>query len=99
MASLSSGAGALAQNYTFDSFGEQTASSGTLTDPFQYTARQLEPETNLYYCRARYYDPGTGNFLSEDPIRFEGDLNFYGTEKSFIRIDLQRPTNPKPGSR
>jgi len=76
--SLSSGAGALAQTYTFDSFGEQTASSGTLTNPFQYTARELDPETNLYYYRARYYDPGTGKFLSEDPIRFEGGLNFYG---------------------
>jgi len=29
--SLSNGAGALAQTYTFDSFGKQTASSGSLT--------------------------------------------------------------------
>ena len=27
--------------------------------------------------RARYYDPGTGRFLSEDPIGFESDINFY----------------------
>jgi len=75
--SLSSGAGALAQTYTFDSFGNQTASSGSLTNPFQYTARESDPETGLYYYRARYYDPQAGRFLSEDPVRFEGGTNFY----------------------
>jgi len=29
------------------------------------------------YYRARYYDPGTGRFLSEDPIRVRGGVNFY----------------------
>ncbi len=27
--------------------------------------------------RARYYDPATGRFISEDPIGFEGGLNLY----------------------
>jgi len=35
------------------------------------------PETTLYYYRARYYDPGTGRFLNEDPITFGGGINFY----------------------
>ena len=43
--SLTSSAGALAQTYTFDSFGNQTASSGSLTNPFEYTARASDPET------------------------------------------------------
>ena len=55
--SLSNGAGALAQTYTFDSFGNQTASSGSVTNPFQYTGREFDTETSLYYYRARYYDP------------------------------------------
>jgi RHS repeat-associated protein len=75
--SLSNGAGALAQTYTFDSFGKQTASSGSLTNPFQYTARESDPETGLYYYRARYYDPTLGRFLREDPIRFSAGVNFY----------------------
>ena len=41
--------GAVAQTYTFDSFGKQTASSGSLVNPFQYTGRGLDPETGLYY--------------------------------------------------
>ncbi len=76
--SLSSGAGSLAQTYTFDSFGKQTASSGSLTNPFQYTARESDPETGLYYYRARYYDASIGRFSSEDPIKFWGGNNFYG---------------------
>ena len=75
--SLSSGTGALSQTYTFDSFGKQTASSGSLTNPFHYTAREFDVETGLYYYRARYYDPGTGRLLSEDPLGFNAELNFY----------------------
>ena len=33
--------------------------------------------TDLYYYRARYYDPAAGRFLSEDPTTFEGGINFY----------------------
>jgi RHS repeat-associated protein len=75
--SLANTAGALAQTYTFDSFGNQTASSGSLTNPFQYTARENDPETGLYYYRARYYDPIVGRFVAEDPAGFRGGLHFY----------------------
>jgi RHS repeat-associated protein len=75
--SLSNAAGSLAQTYTFDSFGKQTASSGSLTNPFEYTAREFDTETNLYYNRARYLDQSIGRFISEDPIRFRGGFDFY----------------------
>jgi len=75
--SLANASGTLAQTYTFDSFGKQTASSGSLINPFQYTARELDSETGLYYYRARYYVPATGRFLSEDPIGFDASTNFY----------------------
>jgi RHS repeat-associated protein len=76
--SLTNSAGAAAETYTYDSFGKVTASSGSLTNPFQYTGREMDPETGLYYYRARYYDPSVGRFLGEDPIGFQaGDSNFY----------------------
>jgi len=75
--SLSNSAGSLAQTYTFDSFGKQTAATGSLTNPFQYTARESDRETGLYYYRARYYDPSSGRFISEDPEGFNAAPNFY----------------------
>jgi RHS repeat-associated protein len=75
--SLSSGTGTLAQTYGYDSFGKQTSSSGSLTNTFQYAARELDPETNLYFNRNRYYDPNVGRFVNEDPVRFDAGQNFY----------------------
>jgi RHS repeat-associated protein len=76
--SLSNAAGSIANTYTYDSFGKLTASTGSLVNPFQYTARESDTETGLYYYRARYYDLSVGRFLSEDPITFGGGNNFYG---------------------
>src|SRR5262249_15670389 len=53
--SLSNSAGALANTYTYDSFGKLTATTGTLINPFQYTSREFDNETGLYYYRARFY--------------------------------------------
>jgi len=75
--SLSSAAGSSANTYTYDSFGKLTNSTGTLVNPFRYTAREFDTETNLYFYRARYYDPSMGRFLAEDPIGFDGGQNFY----------------------
>jgi RHS repeat-associated protein len=76
--SLSNAAGSLVQTYTLDPFGNETASSGSLTNPFGFTGREFDSETNLYFYRARYYDPTIGRFTKEDPIRFGGgDPNFY----------------------
>jgi RHS repeat-associated protein len=76
--SLSSAAGTIANNYTYDSFGNLVASSGTLVNDFRYSGREFDNETNLYYYRVRYYDPSGGRFISEDPIKFKGGMNFYG---------------------
>jgi RHS repeat-associated protein len=46
-------------------------------NPYAYTGRELDQE-DLYYYRARYYDPQIGRFLSQDPIEYlSGDFNFY----------------------
>src|SRR5271157_2138528 len=76
--SLSNSSGALANTYAYDSFGKLTTSTGTVTNPLQYTARDSDTETGLYYYRARYYDQPEGRFISEDPLQFDGgSFNFY----------------------
>jgi RHS repeat-associated protein len=75
--SLSSSAGALVETYSYDSFGSPLTSTGTIANPFRYTGRELDSETGIYYYRARFYDPSTGRFASEDPAEFLGGMNFY----------------------
>ncbi len=44
-----------------------------------FTGREYDDFTGLYYYRARMYDPTLGRFISEDPIGFGGgDINLYG---------------------
>jgi len=74
---LSTTSGTIANTYAYDSFGHLTASTGTVTNPFQYTGRDYDPETGLQYYRTRYFDPTIGRFINEDMAHFEGGSNFY----------------------
>lgn len=42
------------------------------------------------YYRARYYDQGTGRFVSEDPTGFKAGVNFY----SYVTNDPVDQTDP-----
>jgi RHS repeat-associated protein len=43
-----------------------------------FSAGRENDATGVYYYRARYYHPGLGRFVSEDPLRFaSGDVNLY----------------------
>ena len=88
--SLSSPTGTLANAYTYDSFGNVTASTGTITNPFQFTTRDYDSETGLHYYRARYYDGKTGRFISEDPTGFNSkqtDFYTYAGNSRVLHID------------
>jgi RHS repeat-associated protein len=75
--SLTTSAGSVMNTYTYNGFGKLAASTGTIPNSYLYTGRESDNETGLYYYRARYYDPNTGRFLSEDPISFQGGIDFY----------------------
>jgi len=61
----------------YDASGQITSETDDNVDHiFGFTGRERDEESDLYYYRARYYDPSTGQFISEDPIGFEaGDAN------------------------
>lgn len=48
-----------------------------VANPLRFAAREYDSETGLYYMRARYYDPASGRFSSEDPIGLAGGINPY----------------------
>lgn len=56
----------------------QAGSFNHLENDGTYTAREWDADAKLFYYRARWYDPSTGRFYSEDPAGFgAGDTNLY----------------------
>ena len=62
--------GGVVAHFQFDSFGVLLDGRENVTR-YQYTGREHDSNTDLNYHRARWYDPLTGKWMSEDPIGFE----------------------------
>jgi RHS repeat-associated protein len=75
--SLTNASATAAASYAYDAFGNLSAATGSVTNPFRYAGREFDSETALYYYRARYYDEGQGRFISEDPSGLQGGLHLY----------------------
>jgi RHS repeat-associated protein len=67
--------GALQTTYSYEPFGNVIV-TGTGSNPFQFMGREND-ETDLYFYRARYYQPSFQRFISEDPIGLLGGMNLY----------------------
>lgn len=74
--------------FTYDPYG--VSPSPTTGFPFRYTGQRVDPETGLYYFRARYYDPRIGRLMQRDPIGVAGGLNQY----SYVLGDPLNMTDP-----
>jgi RHS repeat-associated protein len=78
--------GSIAESYRFDAWGrvlgvyDETGSPITKTkigNRLLFQGREYSWETGFYYFRARFYDPITGRWLSNDPIGISGGLDQY----------------------
>ena len=54
-------------SYAYDAFGNTAHGLGSSPNPYQFNG-QSNDGTGLYFLRARYYNPGDGRFLSQDPL-------------------------------
>jgi RHS repeat-associated protein len=73
------------QDYQYNSFGHLKDQKNRIKQPYRFTGREWDKETGLYFYRARYYDPDTGRFISEDPIGLAGGINLHAYEPSCLR--------------
>lgn len=69
--------GNVTQRMSYDEYGNLSAGSAATGEQFRYTGRRYDPETGLYYYRARYYSPVLGRFLQTDPIGYKDNLDLY----------------------
>ena len=68
--------GSLAWERELDIYGRPRKGDNEFI-PFLYQGQYFDKETGLAYNRFRYYDPSTGSYISQDPIRLEGGMNIY----------------------
>jgi RHS repeat-associated protein len=70
-------AGQIVNKYRYDPWGIAESTVEGVANPLQYNGRDLDTSTDLYYYRARYYSPGLGRLISEDPVGLNGGINPY----------------------
>jgi RHS repeat-associated protein len=68
--------------YTYDAFGSASATNAVIANSFQFTGRENDGPTGLYYYRARYYHPSLQRFISEDPNDLDDVVNLYAYARS-----------------
>jgi RHS repeat-associated protein len=80
----------LVARYDYDVYGAVRTQSGSSSNKFKYVASIGHPtdeETGLIYMRARYYEPGVGRFISEDPGKHRINWFIYADNSPTGRID------------
>jgi len=63
---LADTAGKEQRRYSYDAFGNERNQDSKDNNPFRYCGEYYDKETGSLYLRARYYNPATGRFLTED---------------------------------
>lgn len=83
--------GAITATFDYTPYG--TAALGAPPNGPGYTGHVNDPETNLVYMQARYFDPVTGHFLSRDPKSVQAGNTFsfnnyaYANNNPILNID------------
>jgi RHS repeat-associated protein len=71
---IGSDAGAGTAQYAYGPYGDPDTWTGSR---FRYTGQIVLPEAQLYYYKARVYDPNSARFLQTDPVGYGADMDLY----------------------
>jgi RHS repeat-associated protein len=71
-------AGYIGWSATYSAWGKAKVADGAQTDcPIRLPGQWYDAESGLHYNRYRYFDPDTGQFISQDPLGIDSGLNLY----------------------
>jgi len=72
--------------YEYSPYGQPLRIIGTdaLVNPFRFSTKYTDNETDLVYYGRRYYNPAIGRFLGRDPKQEKGGLHLY----AFVQNDV-----------
>jgi len=89
---VNASSGSMDAQYEYGPFGEVIRATGPLAkaNPFRFSTKYQDDETDLLYYGYRYYNASTGRWLSRDPIEEGGGENLYTFVRNapIILIDL-----------
>jgi RHS repeat-associated protein len=85
-------AGAIAETYVYDAFGNLLGPQAGLMTQVLYRGETFDPDLGMYYLRARYAQPDTGRFWTADG--FEG----FADEPISLHRYLYANANPVTGT-
>jgi len=88
--------GSVTARYEYGPFGEAICITGPSTgsmaksNPFRFSTKYSDDETDLVYYGHRYYSTSLGRWISRDPIQEQGGFNLYGfvVNNSVNNIDM-----------
>ncbi|MEX2339887.1 MAG: RHS repeat-associated core domain-containing protein [Aquisalimonadaceae bacterium] len=92
--------GALLWSATYDAFGQARVTTEAIRSNLRFPGQYYDQETGLHYNWHRYYDPGTGRYITSDPIGLMGGLNTYlyaaANPLRYIDPDGHQARTPNP---
>jgi len=77
--------GVVVERYEYSIYGKVSffdgpgtpISDSAIGNCYLFTGREYDPETGLFYYRARYYSPVLGRFINRDPMEDDNLSNLY----------------------
>ena len=83
---VSDSTGAAVEHYEYADYGQPidgatlapiVGDPSSISNPYLFTGRRLDPESAFYYYRNRYMSAAHGRFISRDPARYTDGMNLY----------------------
>jgi RHS repeat-associated protein len=95
---LTDNSGTVANTYSYDPYGNTTATTGSVSNPFRYIGGVWDASAKLYKLGERYYDPSIGRFTQLDPLgeeyQYAGDDPVNFSDPSGLFADRPMGTGP-----